>query len=62
MYASVHDSQDAIRDATVMGFVYVADVDEKKARVKILAPLNMSITDRPMVWGKLPEPMHSLMG
>lgn len=62
MYASPLDTQETIRDASVMGFVYVAEVDEKKRRLKILAPLNTRITDRPMVWGSWPEAMMSLIG
>jgi polyribonucleotide 5'-hydroxyl-kinase len=62
LYASPHDSQDAIRDASVMGFVYVAEVDEKKQRLKILAPLSGKLGDRPMVWGSWPEAAVSLMG
>lgn len=62
MYASVHDSQETIRAATVMGFVYVAEVDEKKKRLKILAPLSGKLGDRPMIWGPWPEPAISLIG
>jgi polyribonucleotide 5'-hydroxyl-kinase len=62
MYASPHDAQDTIRDASVMGFVYVAEVDEKKQRVKILAPLSGKLGDRPLVWGSWPEPAVSLIG
>lgn len=62
MYASVHDSQDTIRDATVMGFVYVAKVDEEKKRFKLLAPLNTRFTDRPMIWGSWPGATLSLIG
>ncbi len=61
MYASSRDSQEAVRDASVMGFVYVAEVDEKKRRLKILAPLNTRITDRPMIWGSWPETTVSLI-
>ncbi len=62
MYASVADSQDAIRDASVMGFVYIAEVDEKKRRLKVLAPMNTRISERPMIWGSWPEAAISLMG
>lgn len=62
MYASIHDSQDTIRDATVMGFVYVAEVAESKKRFKILAPLNTRFTDRPMILGSWPEATLSLIG
>ncbi|KAG4027697.1 hypothetical protein MFRU_028g01190 [Monilinia fructicola] len=62
MHASVRDSQDTIRDASVMGFVYVAEVDDKKKRLKILAPLNTRVTDRPLIWGTWPEAPVNLMG
>ncbi|KAH7031414.1 Pre-mRNA cleavage complex II protein Clp1-domain-containing protein [Microdochium trichocladiopsis] len=62
MYASVHDPPDTIRDANVMGFVYVADVDEKRKKLKILAPVSARLGDRPLLWGSWPEPMVSLLG
>ena len=62
LYASTTDTQDTIRDASVMGFVYVADVDEKRRRLRVLAPMNGRITDRPLVWGSWPEPTMSLVG
>lgn len=61
MYATLRDTQETIRDASVMGFVYVTEVDEKKKRLKILAPLSTRITDRPMVWGTWPESSVSLI-
>ncbi|KAG9235836.1 Pre-mRNA cleavage complex II protein Clp1-domain-containing protein [Amylocarpus encephaloides] len=61
MYASLRDTQETIRDASVMGFVYVASVDEKKRVLKILAPLNTRIIDRPMIWGSWPETTVSLI-
>lgn len=62
MYASVTDSQETIRDASVMGYVFVTEVDEKKSRIKVLAPMNTKITDRPMLWGSWPEATLSLIG
>ncbi|PGH01782.1 protein Clp1 [Helicocarpus griseus UAMH5409] len=41
-----------IRDASVMGFVYVADVDEKKAKIRVLAPIGGRVPGRAMVWGR----------
>ncbi len=61
MYASSQDSQEAIRDASVMGFVYVAEVDEKKQRLRMLAPLSGKLGDRPLVWGGWPEAAVSLI-
>ncbi|KAJ1333240.1 polyribonucleotide 5'-hydroxyl-kinase [Microdochium nivale] len=62
MYASVHDGPAAIRDASVMGFAYVADVDEKRRKLRILAPVSARLGDRPLLWGAWPEPMVSLLG
>ena len=62
MHAAVLDSAETIRDATVKGFVYVAEVDEKKRQLKVLAPLNTSFTDKPLVWGSWPEQVIGLMG
>jgi polyribonucleotide 5'-hydroxyl-kinase len=61
VHAAPHDLQDAIRDASVMGFIYVAEVDEKKRRLRILAPLPGKLGDRPLVWGSWPEPAMSLI-
>ncbi|KAI2470967.1 Clp1-domain-containing protein [Annulohypoxylon bovei var. microspora] len=62
VYASIYDSADTIRDSNVMGYVYVADVDEKRQKLKILAPVNARLGDRPLLWGSWPEPMVSLLG
>jgi polyribonucleotide 5'-hydroxyl-kinase len=62
MYAGIHDSHETIRDACVMGFVYVAEVDEKKRKLKVLAPLSGGFSDRPLVWGKWPEAGANLIG
>ncbi|KAJ2990435.1 hypothetical protein NUW58_g2953 [Xylaria curta] len=60
-YASVHDTPDTIHDANVMGFVYVADVDEKRRRLRILAPVSARLGDRPLLWGSWPEHMVNLL-
>lgn len=62
MHARVYDSQEVIRDATVMGFVYVADVDMTKKKVKFLTPSMGKIGDRPLVLGSWPEGLLSLLG
>lgn len=62
LYASTSDSQDTIRDASVMGFVFVTEVDEKRSRFKALAPMNTKIVDRPFIWGTWPEASLSLIG
>ncbi|KAL7800258.1 Pre-mRNA cleavage complex II protein Clp1 domain-containing protein [Trichoderma ceciliae] len=62
MNASVRDGPDVVRAANVMGFVYVADVDEDRRKIKILAPVSGRLGDRPLVWGKWPEPYINLLG
>ncbi|EDN03000.1 conserved hypothetical protein [Histoplasma mississippiense (nom. inval.)] len=41
-----------IRDASIMGFVYVAGVDEKKAKIRVLAPVGGRVPARAMIWGR----------
>jgi polyribonucleotide 5'-hydroxyl-kinase len=41
-----------IRDASVMGFLYVADVDAEKNRIRVLAPIGGRIPSRALIWGK----------
>jgi polyribonucleotide 5'-hydroxyl-kinase len=60
IYADLNDSQEHIRDATVMGFVCIAEVNQHKRTLKILAPLNTRVTDKPMIWGRWPEAIMSL--
>lgn len=62
MNASIHDSPEAIQHATVMGFVYVADVDTDRRKLKILAPVSGRLGDRPVIWGRWPEPYINLLG
>ncbi|XXG98276.1 hypothetical protein Hte_004599 [Hypoxylon texense] len=62
VYASIYDSADTIRDSNLMGYVYVSDVDEKRRKLKILAPVSARLGDRPLIWGSWPEPMVSLLG
>lgn len=62
MNASVNDPPERIRQAPVMGFVAIADVDEDRRRLKILSPVGGKLGNRPMVWGRWPEPYINLLG
>jgi polyribonucleotide 5'-hydroxyl-kinase len=62
MNAALTDSPEQIRKAPVMGFVYIADVDSEKQRLKVLAPVSARLGDRPLIWGQWPEPFISLLG
>ncbi|KAL5594118.1 hypothetical protein BROUX41_001164 [Berkeleyomyces rouxiae] len=62
MNAGLRDSAEAIRSATVKGFVYVAQVDTERGKAKILAPVAGQLGHHPLVWGKWPEPNVNLLG
>ncbi|KAG6006706.1 hypothetical protein E4U21_006781 [Claviceps maximensis] len=62
MHASLKDAPEVVRAATVMGFVYVSDVDEERRKIKLLAPVGGRIGDRPLVFGIWPEPFMNLLG
>ncbi|KAF2723848.1 hypothetical protein K431DRAFT_282540 [Polychaeton citri CBS 116435] len=53
---------ETIRDSAVMAFLYVADVDEARKRLRFLAPHPQRLGDRALVWGAWPEPTAGLVG
>lgn len=62
VHADPNDLQENIRDASVLGFIYVAEVDEKRKKLKILAPLSGRIPNNAMIWGVWPEGVADLVG
>lgn len=62
VHAGPSDSQENIRDASVMGFIYVTEVDEKKRKLRILAPLSGRLPNKAIVWGSWPEGVGDLVG
>jgi len=61
-HADPNASQDVIRDSSIMGYVYVAEVDEAKSKVRLLAPVSGRVPPRAMIWGSWPEPVPDLVG
>ena len=59
--AHPEDTQENIRDASVMGFLYVADVDEKKTKLKVLVPVGGRLPNKAIIWGLWPEGISDLM-
>lgn len=52
-----------VRDASIMGFVYVADVDAEKGKMRVLAPVGGRMPSRALVWGrKWPGELVGLVG
>ncbi|GME43395.1 putative pre-mRNA cleavage complex II protein clp1 protein [Neofusicoccum parvum] len=60
--AEPSDSHESIRDSSVLGYVYIADVDEAKQNVKLLAPLSGQIPRSAMILGNWPEDVAGLVG
>ncbi|KAF2451205.1 mRNA cleavage and polyadenylation factor IA/II complex [Karstenula rhodostoma CBS 690.94] len=56
------DAHASIRDASVRGYMYVAEVDEAKKRVKLLAPQPGQVPGTAVVCGSWPEDVPSLVG
>jgi len=63
-HATSKDKEEDVRDASVLGFVYVAEVDEKKRRLRILAPVTTRIggEGKVAVWGQWPGVIVGLTG
>ena len=62
--AGVGETHGAIRDASVRGFLYVAEVDEGRRRVKLLSPMpgGVVLGKTVLVVGRWPEDVASLVG
>ncbi|KAI5806749.1 Pre-mRNA cleavage complex II protein Clp1-domain-containing protein [Peziza echinospora] len=58
----VNEPLGAMVEASVVGFVYVVDVEEPKRRMKILAPVAGRLPNRPLVVGYFPEATVNLVG
>ncbi|CAN9198771.1 unnamed protein product [Alternaria sp. RS040] len=59
--ASPNDPQAVIRDSSIRGYIYVADVDEAKKKVKLLSPLPGATPGNAMILGKWPETVEGLV-
>lgn len=62
MNASTRDTPDAVRAASIMGYVYVSEVDEERRKIRVLAPVSGRLGDKPLILGSWPEPFISLLG
>ncbi|KAF2645423.1 pre-mRNA cleavage complex II protein-like protein Clp1, partial [Massarina eburnea CBS 473.64] len=60
--AEPRDEQESIRNASVRGYVWVADVDEAKKKVKVLCPQTGSVVSNALVLGRWPEDVEGLVG
>lgn len=51
-HAAPNASPSEIRDSSIMGFLYVVDVDDKKGKIRVLAPVGGRVPSRAMTWGR----------
>ncbi|EPS32593.1 hypothetical protein PDE_07553 [Penicillium oxalicum 114-2] len=51
-HASTTSTPAQVRDASVMGFLYVADVDADKGKIRVLAPVGGRLPPRAMIWAR----------
>jgi len=55
------ESQESIRDSSILGYVYVADVDEAKKRIRLLAPQPGQLPPNALIMGSFPEDVAGLV-
>jgi polyribonucleotide 5'-hydroxyl-kinase len=56
------DSPEAIRDSSVIGFLFISEVDEKRRKIRALAPISGRIPRKVLIWGTFPESTNNLVG
>lgn len=62
-HAPPNASPAEIRDSSIMGFLYVADVDVEKGKIRVLSPVGGRVPARALIWGsKWPEEVVGLVG
>jgi polyribonucleotide 5'-hydroxyl-kinase len=59
--ASSNDGKEVIRDSSVKGYVYLADVDETKRKVRLLSPQPGQTPSSALIWGPFPEDVAGLV-
>jgi len=59
--AAVNDRQEVIRDSSVKGYIYVAEVDELKKKIKVLSPQPGGLPGNALVVGGWPEGVDDLV-
>lgn len=59
--ASANERQEVIRDSSIRGYIYVADVDETKRKVRLLSPQPGQTPSNAMILGSFPEDVPGLV-
>ncbi|KAF2744243.1 Clp1-domain-containing protein [Sporormia fimetaria CBS 119925] len=59
--ASPNDRQDVIRDSSIKGYIFIAEVDEAKQKLRVLSPQPGRMPSNAMVMGSFPEDVPGLL-
>jgi polyribonucleotide 5'-hydroxyl-kinase len=59
--ASANERPEVIRDSSIRGYIYVADVDDTKQKVKLLSPQPGQTPSNALVLGSFPEDVPDLL-
>lgn len=62
MNVKATEPDDAIRTATVQGFVYITDINKERRKISILAPASGRDPQKPLLLGTWPEQYINLVG
>ena len=62
MNCEPESSQEEIRDSSVMGFLYVTEVDEARGKISLLSPVAGRVPNRAIVWAGWPEGVLGMAG
>lgn len=62
MNVKATEPDDAIRTATVQGFVYITDINKDRRKISILAPASGRDPQKPLLLGTWPEQYINLVG
>jgi polyribonucleotide 5'-hydroxyl-kinase len=60
-HANANDNSERIRDASVMWYIYIADVDDSKRRLKVVSPISGRVPSSALLWGGWPEGVPDLV-
>ncbi|KAI9682986.1 MAG: Cleavage polyadenylation factor subunit clp1 [Bathelium mastoideum] len=60
--SSPNSSQADLMTSSILGFAYVADVDEARKGIRLLVPAPMRLEGRTLIWGNWPEGVVDLLG
>ncbi|ORY09668.1 mRNA cleavage and polyadenylation factor IA/II complex [Clohesyomyces aquaticus] len=59
--ASANEPQEVIRDTSIQGYIYVADVDDVKKKVRLLSPQPGQTPSNALILGSFPEDLPGLV-